>query len=345
MANFIAIRVKVGNAHWLGVWGGAAMLLLAGCKPVPLNEQTKAPDKEYRPVMTPTVQDLAVDRAQLLRAMGDAASAAASNTDDSSAQAALEGRQFLLKMPVGCGPQGDAATGWTYDAASQRLVLKATPDIDLAQAQKIGLLPVPVDGAARASSASVPEGDATSGAVSAEQSKTEAQAAALASVSEVEAVDGFWISRPWLFTDSCPAIVAEPAPEPAPEPGALDGTQTTTKAKDTKPKPEAPTPIAALPEPSFGIAHFYTAREPRTGRRGGQAYTITRRVTEGEQFDAASLRLVLRGRLGAGPSGKVIQCAARNPDARPRCVVSATFDRVSFENADGSVIYAQWGGG
>lgn len=331
MANFIAIRVKVGKARWLGVTGGAAMLLLAGCKPVPLDEPVKAPDKDYRPAMTPTVQDLAVDRAQLLRAMADAASAAASGTDDSSAQAALEGRQFILKMPIGCGAQGKAATSWTYDAKSQRLELSATPDIDLERVRRIGLLPAPVEAEASATETetAAAEGDLTD--------KMKADRRAAAKASDVEAVDGFWVPRPWLMVDSCPVASADTQTEPT---ETMDPANT-----ESAPKEVLPRPVMALPEPAFGIAHFYTAREPRTGRRGGQAYSITRRVTEGEQFDPASLRLVMRGRLGAGPGGKVIQCAATNPDAHPRCIVSATFDRVSFENADGSVVYAQWGGG
>ena len=350
MANFIAIRVKVGNAYRFGLCGGAAMLLLAGCKPVPLNEPAKTPDKDYRPAMTPTVQDLAVDRARLLRAMADAASAAASGTDDSSAQAALEGRQFILKMPIGCGPQSKEATGWTYDAASQRLFLSAKPDIDLAGMQAIGLLPKP--DAADKAGAPAAAGEATTVSDTpkasdtvADKDKSAAERRLSASALEVEAVDGFWVPRPWMLVDSCPVVTERPAAVPE-EMTADDKSadKDKDKAKGAVPETE-PVAVATAPVPAFGIAHFYTAREPRTGRRGGQAYTITRRMTEGEQFDPASLRLVMRGRLGAGPSGKVIQCAIPDPDRHPRCIVSATFDRVSFENADGSVIYAQWGGG
>lgn len=329
MANFEAIRM-VGRRRLF--FGAAALLALAGCKPVPLDEPVKKTDADYKPAITPTVQDIAVDRSQLLTAMANASSAAASGVDDSAAQNALDGRQFILKMPIGCGPQGKEPTGWNYDAASKRLVLRATPNIDLTGVREAGLLASepgsePASGQPRAA-------EATNAASL--ENVVRANMTTPATASDIEAVDGFWIPRPWLFTDSCPVVkraqdaaLDEPKPENA-EPDDADETH--------------PDAIIVTSLPLFGIAHFYTSQESRTGRRGGQAYTITRRITEGESFDPEGLRLVLRGRLGAAPGGKVIQCVVTEAGFQPRCIVSATFDRVSFENADGSIVYAQWGG-
>ena len=161
---------------------------------------------------------------------------------------------------------------------------------------------------------------------------------------KIEAVDGFWIPRPWILSDACPVdlatteTVSEGTP-PADEKG---------KAGDNKAADDATAnneTESALPAPTVGIAHFYTSRDPRTGRRNGQPYRITKRVTETERPAPQSLRLVLRGRLGMVPGGKVIQCSVPRGEERPRCMISATFDRVRFENVDGSILYAEWGGG
>ncbi len=300
---------------------GTGLLLfaaLAGCKPV----VEPAPDQKQTSVVPDAapskVEELAVSRTDLLRALNEAASIAAVGGDYNAAAAPLAGRQFVLRMPIGCDGESDAATGWIYDSANHRLTLKATPGISLADVQTP---PVASREVAETGPATTPPPAEASPA---------ADAKAPATVpSPVEAVDGFWISHPWIWSDNCPI-----APEMAESSGTTDGDE---------PKAEAePLQEAVLPH-HFGIAQYYTASDPRTGRRGGQAYRITKRVTEAEQPDPKSLRLVLRGRLTAAPDGRLLQCRMLSSTVPPQCIISATFDRVSFENADGSTVYAQWG--
>ena len=158
----------------------AAFLLvaaLAACEPrsepepgnVAASAEPKQPAIKLPDVIpTPAV---ALDRAALLAAVAQAASAQAAGLDDRQRQADLAGRRFTLKIRFGCGGPTDADTalGWSYDEAEQRLGIRAVPDIDLAAA---GVEP--------------------------------------SSEGPVEAVEGFWIPQPWLLTDACPARPAAP---------------------------------------------------------------------------------------------------------------------------------------
>lgn len=315
--------------------------MLAGCQlatdgPAKTDDADDKTKTSLPSVPTPTVEDLAVDRRQLLLAVNEATSAAALGIDDSGQQSSLMGRQFILRIPIGCDGESDAATGFIYDEDNQRLTLKAVPELTLADVEKVRPVteeaPVPVPSAEKQS----PDGSATTEPVAAKSN-----IAAAPTLTKIEAVNGFWISRPWVLADSCPietAFVGSTA-----ENAETEGTQADDKdglPADTEPKSNE------LDEtPSVAIAHFFTARDPRVGRRDGSAYRITKRVTEDERPDPKSLRLVLRGRLGQMPDGKTIQCSKGTAKERPRCVISASFDRVSFENANGSIVYAQWGGG
>lgn len=90
-------------------------------------------------IPTPNPQ---LDRAGLLAAVSRAASAHTSGANDSEAQAALAGRRFTLRMRFGCGQAGVAGDGpsaWQYDAAEQRLTIRARPDIDADAAALEGL--------------------------------------------------------------------------------------------------------------------------------------------------------------------------------------------------------------
>ena len=353
MLTYMMIRLLCGNANEPRSikWGLAVPVMaiaLSGCQLTTddpgKQDQTKN-DKAAVPakVQTSTVQDIAVDRKQLLLAVNDATSAAATGVDDTSVQASLFGRQFILKLPLGCSGESDAASGWIYDEASQRLTVKATPDMSLVELEDIlpsvpsaslASIPPIEDAAAKVESAPVA---ATTDSLEKEKS---APSSITARPNKIEAVDGFWIPRPWIFTDTCPV---EPNPNIQMASDKVGSALADNNAAKTTTEID-PIDDNAL-SPTIGIAHFYTARDPRVGRRNGQAYRITKRVTEKERPNPQSLRLVLRGRLGMLPGGKVIQCSTPKDTSRPRCVISASFDRVSFENANGSIIYAEWGGG
>ena len=249
--------------------------LLGACEaPEEANQAGPAPvvvDKEPSPEVLPAP---ALDRAALLDAVADAASAHAAGSDDSKAQAALDGRRFAVKLRFGCGgPAGEASTDalrWRVKS-DESLEITATPDLSLDAPELTGAL-----------------------------------------TQTVEAVEGFWIARPWLFSDACPAM-----PKAA----------------------QAPTAAAAAAERSVGIAQYYTPEGSRTERRSGRAYVSLAPIEPGAPLPQDGFFLLLEGRLQAWPGGKPIHCSTSVAGARPACIVSVRFDRVAFTRpGDGEVI-------
>ena len=126
-----------------------AMLLGAGCNPGGTNGEaannvTEAPAE---PVLNLTnaipLPKPGLDREALLLAAIRAASAHAAGRDDREAQASLAGRQFSFRIRFGChGPaseeesEGEARPlSWSYDPETERLSLRAIPDLDGGQPQ------------------------------------------------------------------------------------------------------------------------------------------------------------------------------------------------------------------
>ena len=129
-----------------------------------------------------------------------------------------------------------------------------------------------------------------------------------------EAVEGFWIPRPWLTSEGCPAVRTDPL-----------RTDATTSPQ------------------TAGLAAVFDTGGSRIGRREGRAYRFTVRP-DGDGPIAeptAGYRLLLEGRVAAFPSGGAIDCRASGPDERPVCVVATRLDRVVFETPDGAVL-AEW---
>lgn len=131
-----------------------------------------------------------------------------------------------------------------------------------------------------------------------------------------EAVEGFWITRPWMEQPGCPGATADPL---------------------------ASGPVAPSPQ-TFGLAAVFDAGGSRLDRRNGRAYVVSVRP-EGEadvvEFPGEGYRLRLQGRMGAFPDGRAIRCRSAGPDQRPVCIAAVRLDRVAFEDADGSSL-AEW---
>lgn len=74
-----------------------------------------------------------IDRAALLAAVAEAASAAAAGVAAPESLQSLDGRQFQLRIRFGCsGPLtelGSQPLGWTFDAKTRRLRIRARPTI------------------------------------------------------------------------------------------------------------------------------------------------------------------------------------------------------------------------
>lgn len=262
----------------------AAALLLAQCD----RNRTQPVDAE--PVVaepTPAgvpnvVVSTTLTRASLLAATSRAASAYASGEAMEGADA-LVGRQFSIRVPFGCnGPEPTRA-----EAAGDGLARWSWgPDnetIQLALAPGDWLNTALITGAGE---------------------------------SGWEAVEGFWVPRPWMTAGDCSTVRADPL-----------------QSGDGSPSPQ-----------TVGLAAVFGENESRVGRRNGRAYAFTIRPTGDAPLAAPArgYRVVLEGRLASFPDGRAIRCRASNPDQRPVCIAAIRLDRVAFTNADGSVLLSEW---
>ncbi len=131
-----------------------------------------------------------------------------------------------------------------------------------------------------------------------------------------EAVEGFWIPRPWMEDGGCPALAADPL---------------------------ASGPVAPSPQ-TVGLAAVFDADGSRVERRNGRAYAYSVRP-EGEAETVAApadgYRLRLEGRVAAFPDGRAIRCRATGPDQRPVCIAAVRLDRVAFEDSAGETL-SEW---
>lgn len=130
-----------------------------------------------------------------------------------------------------------------------------------------------------------------------------------------EAVEGFWIPRPWIVSEDCPAVVQSPA---------------TPQQGEVSPQ-------------TLGLAAIFEAGGSRIVRRNGRAYTFTIRSDSESALEAPqqAYRLILEGRIASFPNGRATRCLAVSPDQRPVCVVATKLDRVAFEDAQG-VMLSEW---
>jgi hypothetical protein len=224
-----------------------------------------------------------MDRAALLQAVAQARSAAAAGSDDREAQQALDGKEFELRIRFGCS-----------GAASDD---KKRPSLSWAFDSRSNVLRL------RAAP---------------DLSEDEAVAKG---VQGVEAVEGFWLSRPWMLKAACPAKPAAPMNQ------------------STEDGPVSAGDIAA---PKVGIAQFFTATDARTTRRDHRPYETVHKRGPGSSIGTQGFDLVLSGRLRALPEGKVVRCAASAADLPPACVVSAQFDHVWIDDAATKERIADW---
>lgn len=252
-----------------------------------------------------------LDRAALLSAVAQAASATAAGAELPGELRALAGRRFEMRIRFGCrGPSNAADNGWlrwSFDPESRRVRVYARPTI----------------------------------------SKAEPLVAKLPGEQEFEAVEGFWIPRPWLLQPVCPAAAAietvaeRPGPDPEPEQAAPRLDRPAAPGDDKAEEPGDPVPRW----PRIGIAQFFTSTDSRTGRRDNRAYEATHALSEGQAIGSQGFNLVLSGRLRSVPGRRVIECVASNADSPPECILSAEFQRVWIEQPETGEVIAQWGGG
>lgn len=263
---------------------GAALTLLAagflaGRGTAPEPEAVAPPPRAQAPAPSPTLSPMApavLDRAALLAAARLAADAFAAGRSTPLEVAAIAGRRVELRLPFGCsGPSAVLNTPFGYRYD------------EAAQTLRVRVQPVLWE-----PTAWVP----------------------LQSVADVEAVEGFWVPRPWTTAETCPADARVAA-------GASD----------------------APDEQTLALAQFYGAGGSRVGRSRGDAFEATRRVAPEALQLAQGLRLRLTGRVTPAPGDGPIVCRALGgPERRPTCLVSVSFAEIAIENPATGATLAAW---
>lgn len=261
------------------VVGGAGFLLGRGTveRPPPV-----AAPPIVAPAPTPSPEPVSngvLGRADLIALAATAADAAAAGRDPDPDIAKADGRRFELRLPFGCdGPAGEDST------AAMRWRYDAED----------GTLRVHVDPVIWTAQDWVPR-DPTG----------------------IEAIEGFWIARPWTSGEACPVGGAQPA---------AIGAEPVT-----------------LPGQTLALGQVFLADGPRGGKRDGKPYEVVVRVSESELDTSSGFRLRVSGRiagsLGAGP----VRCRQpAGPEQRPICLVGVVMDEVAIENAASSKTLATW---
>lgn len=265
-------------------------LLVAACRPAPEKPAEPAPPPA---AATPTIPTATppLGRAELLDGVAAAASAYAAGAPEPDAAKALAGRTFSLRLPFGCGPTAaETSIGYVYDARRGALRLSARPEV-----------------------------------------WTDARwAQALIGSPDTEAIEGFWIRRPWIRGEGCPAQIV-PLASAAPAAKAAGG----AAAVPTAPRPAPPSPE------TVGLAQSFEKGGSRLLRRGTRGYEATLKAGPDEAPGLRGFRLVLEGRVVSADGRGPVRCRSDSPERRPVCLVQVEFDRVAFEEASGAVL-SEW---
>jgi hypothetical protein len=191
----------------------------------------------------------------------------------------LTGHRFFLKLPFGCnganGAMLNPQTAVSYDATQDSLTVTAQPG----------------------SWASLPVMQP------------------LVDAGKAEAVEGFWLPRPWTLSESCP-----PPNSAAP--------------------PAIATPATAQ---TVGLAQIFTPGSARTLRHSEHPYSFTRKLgADGGNLLNHSYYLVLEGTVSGYPDGQSLHCWSEAPDHQPICIYAVTLSRVSFQDSTSGEILASW---
>lgn len=270
-----------------------AALAIAACRPAADDDVNDSGNAAIPPIPLP-VAEPPLDREDLLLAVFRVSSAVAVGGDDRAPQAKLDAKPFEIRIRFGCAASGrpaDEEAPFAVRFNQQNRTLRVRATPDLSLDDPI--------------------------------------IAALAGEA-IEAVEGFWMHRPWLLADGCPVSPAPAQPgDPEPrEAAASDG-----------PADDPPPPAGRR----VGLAQFFTEADARTGRRDSRAYEATRVLPSGELPSRQGYNLVLIGRLRQMPDGRVISCRVAGADTPPECVVSAEFHQVRIENPVTRRPLANWG--
>ena len=269
------MRDPNGRFRGRGLVAAAMILLIAGTgallvdwrpgsepvAPPPLDRSTADSGKlgqqvsDLREIVESSRAPLGLE--QLIAAGNTAARAYAAGLAGADENAAIVDRHFEVRIPFGCeGPKPTDSGNplrWTFDAKRETLKLSARPEV-----------------------------------------WTDAPfAGAVTDPAKIEAVEGFWISRPWLGSEVCPPAAAGPRPA-----------------------------ILSRTRETLGLAQFFRSGDSRLPQRGGKPYETVERAEAESVEGLKGFSLVLRGRVVALPDGQPVRCHSENSDYRPICLIS-----------------------
>ncbi len=252
---------------------GAAIFLGACRMQAPANDsETNAlPETANDSLPEPPVVEPVIDRAAFLEAI--AAAASAHTAGDDKQPDTLVDRRFSIRLRFGCGgpsPEGSDES-IRWTTGADAQSIRVRAEPDLVST---GLAPLTIT---------------TLG---------------------VEAIEGFWVPRPWLKRDICPAQPLEEA--------------------------------ASAAAPTVGLAQYFTADDSRVKRRSGRAYESVVRIAGPEEMPRNGLTLVLEGRFRAWPNGRVVRCWGSGINSPPSCVASVHLDRAAIERPEDNGALAEW---
>jgi hypothetical protein len=233
------------------------------------------------------------NRSRLLLTVARAASAHSAGLDDSAVQRMLDGKQFEVRLRFGCDGQGP----------KEDHGWSVDPDGRTLRLRVVPTLSLDDD-----------------------VSRTVASEG-------VEAVEGFWLKRPWVLQAACPVRTV------------AAGTESRQDEDEDEEKDDRPSELPAKPSPvvqRIGIAQFFVAEDSRTRQRTGRPFEAVRQLEEGERVGEQGFDLVLAGRFRARNDGRVILCTGSGRDRPPDCIVSAAVDRVRIENPEDKRVMAEW---
>lgn len=244
---------------------------------------------DEKPVQRLPIVEPPFNRTRLLLTVARAASAHSAGMNDPALQRSLDGKQFEIRIRFGCEGQGPSGD---YGWS-------VDPDGQTLRLRVIPTLSLDND----VSKIVADEG--------------------------TEAVEGFWLPRPWLLQPACPS--GEDMIETGPQNGVRADAKSNAPPADTTPAVQR-----------IGIAQFFSSEDSRTRQRIGRPFEAVTQLEEGEQVGSQGFDLVLSGRLRARRDGRVILCVGPGRDRPPDCIVSAAVDRVRIESPEDKRVMAEW---
>lgn len=223
-----------------------------------------------------------LNRANLIALAAEAADALAADRTIPPDVVEADGRRFDIRLPFGCfgasREDSEAAMRWRYDSGRNALRLHVAP------------VSWSVDDW-------VPEAEASHAS------------------DPVEAIEGFWVSRPWTDSEACP----QRAQTSEGEADEVSGQQ------------------------NLALAQFFAVNDSRQGRRNGKAYETVLRVKPEALQAHRGFQLRIKGKLASVSGGAPILCKQPlGTEQRPICIVATVVDEIAIENGATGEALATW---